>query len=225
MNKLILFTLLLSTYISFAQKNVIKNEIGIQAGYNNGVGLRGHYTYFNFVKEVPMHIRLGIGYTTNNPGVSSDVRKIFINNATNGTPEKKGKNFDARMDFLFPIEILNNSFFNFGARYSSFKGNFKYIGGNEDFDITSTHFGIGAGVGSFFNINSKFNLEFNLGIDYFLPSTLTGHDTSYSPDDENINPQQDNQNNNINFIYKDADKAVNQPKLNPYLMLGVNYEL
>ncbi len=219
-NLFIFFSMLFGT--AFAQSN---NFFGVQFGYNNGFGAKVQYTTFNFIKENPIHLRLSLGYTRVNPGNSDDVRRIFINNATNGTPEKKGRTLDAKLDFLISIKLLNDSYLNVGPRYAGFKGNFKYVGGNEDFDIVSNHFGFGVGVGNFFKINSNMNMEINAGFDYFIPSTLTGHDTSYSPDNENVNAQNDNQNNNEEFTYEDADKSVNQPKYSPFLMLGFNYKL
>ncbi len=47
-------------------------------------------------------------------------------------------------------------------------------------------------------------------------NTVASHDTSYSPDDENINPREDN-------TYEDADNSVNQPKILPRVMFGFNY--
>lgn len=96
----------------------------------------------------------------------------------------------------------------FGPRYSSFRANFKYVGGNEDFDVTSKQFGLGLGAESQFKINNKLNLLAAVGLDYFFNSTLKGHDTSYSPDDDNVNPRNDNENDNAQFTYKDANKAI-----------------
>ena len=64
-----------------------------------------------------------------------------------------------------------------------------------------------------------------MGADYFFSSALTGHDTSYSPDNDNINARTDNENDNIEFTYKDADNAVNQPKIIPQIMIGLVYKL
>lgn len=220
-NYFYLLILLLLPFTVFSQKKTSHNTLSISAGYNDGFGIRSNYTIFNFIKETPMHLRFGLGYSITNPGISNDVRHIFINNNTNGTPEKFGRFIDFRMDFMFPMKIadfLDDSYLNVGPRYSRFKGNFKYIGGNEDFDIVSNQFGLGAGLGNFFEINSKLDFEVNLGLDYYIPNTLTGHDTSYSPDNDNVNPRED-------YDYKDADKAVFQPKFSPYILLGINYKL
>ncbi len=222
--KKFLFTLMIITGITLnAQKS--KLSIGLQTGYNGGFGIQPQLTIYNLTKDVKMHVRIGLGYTSLNPGNALEARRIFINNNTNGTPEKSGTNLDARIDFMFPNKFLNNSYFNIGPRFSSFKADYKFIGGNEFFDVTSTQWGLGLGAGNFFKISQKLDLEFSLGADYYFSSTITGHDTSYSPDDENINPRNDNQNDNQPFTYEDADKAINQPKFVPRLLLGLNYHL
>ncbi len=199
--------------------------LGIQSGYNLGLGFQANITAHNILMDNPLNIRFTFGHTNLNPGSSDDARRIFINNATNGTPEKKGRIIDYRLDFLVPINIADDSFLKVGPRYANFKGNFNYIGGNENFDIVSNQFGFGVGIGKTYAINDVLNLEVNAGFDYFLPNTITGHDTSYSPDDENINGRNDNQNGDIPFTFADADEAINQPKYMPQLMIGINYKL
>ena len=97
-NRLILFlicSLLLSiSFSSYSQANsTSKNSIGIQTGYNRGFSLTGNFTIYNIAEGLPGNIRFGIGYNRINPGNAGDARRIFINNATNGVPEKKRKIF------------------------------------------------------------------------------------------------------------------------------------
>ncbi len=208
-------------------KSPSKFSVGIITGYNRGFGFQGNFMVQNFASEFPFEIRFGIGYTFLNPGNASDARRIFINNATNGVPEKKGGSYDFRLDFLLPKSIfrIEHSYIVFGPRYSTFKGNFKFIGGNEDFDVTSHQWGIGGGIENHFKMTHKLDLVIVLGLDYYFPSTLTGHDTSYSPDNDNVNPRNDNQNNDVPFTYKDANKAINQPGFMPRVMVGVSFNL
>jgi len=215
---------------SFAQEennSPSKLTAGILAGYTSGLGFQGNLTLNSFAAEFPFKLRFGLGYTSSNPGNAPDARRIFINNATNGVPEKSGNTFDYRLDFLLPASIfkIQHSYFIFGPRYSSFKGNFKFVGGNEDFDVKSKQWGLGAGVENHFKMTEKLDLVMAFGLDYYFPSTLKGHDTSYSPDNDNVNPRKDNQNNDVYFNYKDADKAISQPKLVPRAMLGVSFGL
>ncbi len=62
------------------------------------------------------------------------------------------------------------------------------------------------------------------GVDYYIPSTLHGHDTSYSPDNDNVNARNDNENDDVPFTYKDANEAIDQPGLMPYAMIGVTVD-
>lgn len=218
------------SFVSFSQDEIeepSKLTAGIITGYYSGYGIQANIKANDFAKEFPFELRLGIGYTILSPGHAADARRIFINNATNGVPEKRGSNFDYRMDFLLPKTIFGakNSYLVFGPRYSTFKGNFKYVGGNEDFDVTSKQWGIGGGIENHFTMTKNIDLVLVFGLDYFFNSTLKGHDTSYSPDNDNVNARKDNQNNDTVFNYKDADKAINQPKIMPRVMIGVSFGL
>ncbi|WP_178988469.1 hypothetical protein [Winogradskyella schleiferi] len=128
---------------------------------------------------------------------------------------------------MWKTDLLNleESYIVFGPRYSSFTANFNYIGGNEDFDVTSKQFGLGLGGETLFKISEQFRLVAAVGLDYFFNNTLKGHDTSYSPDDDNVNPRNDNQNNDELFTYSDANKAIKQPSLMPRVLIGVVYHL
>jgi hypothetical protein len=190
----------------------------IVTGYNGGFGFQVNGTISNFAKGFPLSARFGVGYTLVDPGQPADARKIFINNATNGIPEESGWFWDLRMDLLYNIKLfsLNKSLLYAGVRYSMFTANFKFIGGNEFFDITSDQWGLGGGLESYFALGSNFDLVITAGVDYYFSGTITGHDTSYSPDDESINPRED-------YTYEDADNSVNQPKILPRVMVGFNY--
>ena len=221
--------LFIFTTLSYAQ--VLPREsnlaLGFSTGYNRGLGFQVSITALNPLESLPMQIRLGIGLTSMDPGNAADARRIFINNATNGVPEEKARAFDYRLDFMLDSDFINSddSKIVFGPRYSSFKANFKYIGGNENFDVTSKQIGLGLGYESQFRMNGKLNLLAAIGLDYFFNSTLTGHDTSYSPDNDNVNPRNDNTNNDVEFTYHDANKAIKQPSLMPRVIMGVVYML
>ncbi|MBT8244272.1 MAG: hypothetical protein HKP48_08125 [Winogradskyella sp.] len=84
---------------------------------------------------------------------------------------------------------------------------------------------MGLGAETHFKINNKLHLTVAARLDYFFNSTLKGHDTSCSPDDDNVNPRNDNENDDAQFTFKDANKAINQPSLMPRLMFGLLYQL
>ena len=189
---------------------------GVVLGYNGGFGGQFNFTITNFQQSFPLSARFGIGYTSMEPGKSSDARRIFINNATNGTPEERGWMWNLSFDMLVPINIFSKSFIYLGPRYSMFTANFKYVGGNEDFDVTSNQFGLGGGLETQFSLVPNLFMVFGAGAEYFFEGTLKGHDTSYSPDGDNVNPRED-------YSYSDADDAVNQPKILGRFMIGINY--
>lgn len=226
---LLTLLLFLFTVITYAQ--VLPREstfaLGFSTGYNRGLGFQITATALRPLESLPVQIRLGIGITSLDPGNSADARRIFINNATNGVPDEKARSFDFRVDFMLDSDFINSddSKIVFGPRYSSFKANFKYIGGNENFDVTSKQIGLGLGYDIQFKMSSKLNLLAAVGLDYFFNSTLTGHDTSYSPDNDNVNPRNDNANDNVQFTYKDANEAIKQPSMMPRLLIGVVYML
>jgi hypothetical protein len=221
--------LLFIIVFSNAQENTENSKLalGISTGYNRGFGVQINATALQPLENVPMQIRFGFGITKLDPGNSADARRIFINNATNGVPEEKAKAFDYRLDFMLSSNFMTSEATHivFGPRYSSFKANFKYVGGNEDFDVTSKQFGIGLGAESQFKMNRRINLLAAVGLDYFFNSTLKGHDTSYSPDNDNVNPRNDNENDGAEFVYADANKAIKQPSLMPRIIIGLVYKL
>jgi len=215
------------TYGQEKVKGPSKFSAGIMTGYNRGYGIQANFVLHRSASELPFDLRLGLGYTFLNPGNALDARRIFINNNTNGTPSKSGRSIDYRLDFMLPKSIfgLSNSYIILGPRGASFKGTFKYVGGNEEFEVVSQQWGLGGGIESHFNMAKNFNLVIAAGLDYYLPSTLHGHDTSYSPDNDNVNTRNDNENNDTPFTYKDANEAIAQPAFMPYAMIGVTLDL
>ncbi len=225
-NKITLLTcslLLIFTFTSFGQS---KKSVGITTGYNRGFGINANFTFIDVAQGLHGNIRFSFGYNRLEPGKADDARRIFINNATNGVPKKKGKSFDYRVDYMMPHSFFNlkKSYLIFGPRYSSFTANFNYVGGNENFDVTTKQWGLGIGAENYFKMTSKFDLVFATGLDYFFNTTLKGHDTEYSPNNDNINPRNDNQNNR-QFKYRDANKAIKQPQFMPRIMVGVSLNL
>jgi hypothetical protein len=191
---------------------------GVQLGYNSGVGVAFSGMISEFARGFPLAAKLGVWYTSVEPGSAWDARQIFINNATNGIPEERGRNWELKLDFLYPVSLLSSlqtQMFG-GVRHSRFTGNFKFVGGNEDFDVKTSQWGLGAGLESQFGMSSRFDLLVSAGLDYYFGGTLQGHDTAYSPDNDNVNPRED-------FTYADADAAIGQPKLKPLIMLGFGY--
>jgi hypothetical protein len=197
-----------------------KLSIGAQAGYNGGAGFLVDARIADFATGFPLSARAGLGRSSMEPGSAADARRIFINNATNGTPEESGRQWDFRFDLMYPIKLLGlkRAFLYGGPRYSKFTGNFKYVGGNEDFDVTAKQWGFGTGLESHFPMSPKIDLVLTGGVDYYSSSTLKGHDTSYSPDGDDVNPREE-------YTFDDADKAISQPEVEFRLMMGIALNL
>ena len=183
-------------------------------GYNGGLGLQLNITVKDFSKDFPFDAKFAAGITFVDAGKPLKARSIFINDNKNGIPDESGRTFDFRIDLLLPISSKLSVYA--GPRFIAFTGNFNFIGGNEDFDVTGYQWGIGAGLESLFTISYPIHLVFNIGYDYYFEDTLYGHDTSYSPDNENVNPRKD-------YKFADADKAVSQPTQNVRAMFGFSY--
>ncbi len=205
-----------------AQESPVSNDpalsVGVEFGYYGGMGFQAFGMVSNVAEGFPMSLRLALGYTSVEPGLSGEARQVFINDATNGIPEEKGRQMDFRLDLLYPVRLLNmeRAYLFGGPRHARFVGSFKYIGGNEDFDVNSNQWGIGGGLESFFAMSPKLDLVLHLGLDYYFESNLTGHDTMYAPDGDNSNGRD-------GYTYEDADQAIDQPKVEPRLMLGFAY--
>ncbi len=191
---------------------------GMLFGYNAGAGIQLFGKVSKFAQGFPFEARFILGYTRMNAGNAAMARKIFINDATNGTPEKKGWAWDFRLDLMHSISLfsMKNAYLYGGVRYLMFTGNYNFIGGNEDFNVTSNQWGFGLGFENHFAMSDRVNFVFNAGVDYFLQSTLTGHDTAYSPDGENVNPRK-------GYSYANAAAAVRQPEWVFRVMVGINY--
>jgi hypothetical protein len=82
--------------------------------------------------------------------------------------------------------------------------------------VTNHSWGVGAGLEGTADINPRFALMLSGGAEYFGKGDLHGHDATYSPDNENVNSRKD-------YVYRDADEAINQPTIEAKLMGGIVY--
>lgn len=193
-----------------------KFSVGGFMGYQNGLSLQGFAVARDFAQGFPLQARFRLARTTVEPGSALDARRVFINDATNGTPREAGSTWDFGLDGIYPVGERTNFFG--GVRYSQFKANFNFVGGNEDFDVTSQHWGLAAGLEIAYPMNAKMDLILAGGGEYYFKARLSGHDTSYSPDGDNVNPRKE-------YTYSDADDAVDQPVIRPIALFGFSYRL
>jgi len=190
----------------------------LSVGYKSGFSMRGTMGLSNFAQGFPLAVEFGISYTSVDAGDPFPARRIFIADATNGTPEKYGTTWDLRFDFLYNLNVRGpKAIYVFaGPRYAMFDAHFHYVGANEEFDVTSNPWGIGIGMKGLFAISNRVDLTLSGGVDNFFDAPLHGHDTTYNPDNQNVNPHE-------NFTYKDARAVVNAPHLLGVLMIGLTY--
>jgi len=193
---------------------------GLHAGYNAGVGFQGSGTFLNFTRDVPLSARFTLGYHWTSAGDPYAARRIFINNNTNGSPEKSANLWMMRFDLLFPVFDLGSQkmYFFGGARHGRYTANFNYVGGNENFDVKSNPWGLGLGFETWFAIGETTDFVAQLGVDYFGKSALQGHDTTYMPSGDDVNPRED-------YTYEDADAAIDQPGWEMLVMIGIRVRL
>jgi hypothetical protein len=129
--------------------------------------------------------------------------------------QESGRLWGYRLDFVYSLNrgpVPNLHLFG-GPRFGRFTGNFKYIGGNEDFDVTSRQWGWGMGLEGRYPLSGAANFVLSAGFDWYGESELRGHDTVYAPDGETVNGRED-------YEWSDADEAINQPGFDPRFQVG-----
>ena len=215
---LTVFTVLL--FCTTAPSAAAEFSTGVELGHGLGLGGALNLEAIDFAQGLPFSLRMSLGYWRLDPGDALAARHAFINDNENGTPQSTGRNVAWRMDLLRELNWgpLAGSRAFVGPRYASFKGTFDFVGGNEKFDVTSSHWGWGAGLERRWAMGPRWGFSMGGGADYYLASAISGHDTSYSPDGENVEPRD-------GYDYDAADEAVNQPKLEWRLSLGFDLPL
>ncbi len=205
-----------STYSTVQSTHWLVGQV--QLGYYGGVGLHASATAQNFAENFPFSVRLGLGYARVASGDAWAARRVFINNNTNGTARSNARVWDARLDVLYPIRLLNlnRTTFFAGPRHSDFDAYFEYIGGAETFNVKSSQWGLGSGIETAYSVSPRVDMVFSLSADYYFRGTLSGHDTYYRPNGDDTHPID-------NYTYKDADAAINQPNIMTRLMIGWAY--
>lgn len=197
-------------------------DLGGQLGFSGGAGGEVMLRLDRAAPDLPLDLRLGVAYVARDAGHPEDARRVFINDATNGTPEESGRVWITRFDLLHPVAaswLPGKGWHAYGGvRYARHTSNFNFVGGNENFDVTSHQWGYGAGLEGRFPVGARTMLLLGAGLDHFLSATLSGHDTSYSPDGDTVNGRND-------YGWDDADAAVSQPKLSPRVMIGLTRHL
>lgn len=191
---------------------------GLNVGYTGGLGIHATGSFMDFTRDLPLSARFTLGYNAASAGDPYQARQIFINDNTNGDPEKSAHTWQFRFDLMFPTFKLGPQtlYLFVGPRYASYTANFNYIGGNENFDVTSKGWGAGFGFESWFVVGDTSDFVLQLGLDWYADTVLSGHDTSYSPSGDDVNPRN-------GYDYAAADDAIGQPSLEVLAMMGMRF--
>jgi len=187
----------------------------LTAGYRSGPGLEALVVADHVLGRTPLRVRLGLRYAAVGAGRAMDARHVFINDNTNGTPEESAHTFGLKLDLLYPVHLFGQShLYAFGGlRRAWYTADYRFVNGNEDFEVTSNHWGLGGGLEKRYPVSPRVALTLAVGLDYYFPSAIYGHDTTYFPDGTSVNGRP-------GYTYADADNAVGQPKLDPQVTLG-----
>nr|MEE4269669.1 hypothetical protein [Candidatus Krumholzibacteria bacterium] len=213
---LAMFTVLVGTAPVSAGEFVGGINLGAEAGFGGHV----HGTFRNFTQDLPLSARFTAGYHKASAGDPFAARRVFINNNTNGTPEDSAKYLQARFDLVFPVfKVGPQQIFLFGGpRVAKYSAEFVYVGGNEDFEVKTSPWGIGMGLETAFAVNDRTDFLIQVGLDHFSKSDLEGHDTIYTADGDYINPRED-------YTWDSANDAVDQPETEVLVMVGMQIKL
>lgn len=189
---------------------------GLALGVDGGIGGEGSVTATGIAQGFPFDARFAIGFHSLDPGNANLARAVFVNNATNGSPEKSGHRWDFRLDARYPIQSgpLRGTWFFMGPRLSLFHADFNFVDGNEEFFVNTNQVGFGAGFDREYPINPHWNLSLSAGLDWYGDGTFTGHGSSYSPDGTLVDPKE-------TYGYVDADRAIAQPRIAPRFAVGL----
>ncbi len=178
------------------------------AGYDGGPAGSMELSIGRFLQESSVELGLSVSWASRSPGDAAGARKIFINDAKNGTPEKSGSAWIYRLDIAHPLTEISGRLLSVfaGPRYSRYTAHFRYVGGNEEFDVRCNQYGLGGGLRASLPLGDRSALLIRGGADYYLESSLQGHDTRYDPNGEDVNPRGE-------YGYADADAAIDQPRV------------
>lgn len=187
-------------------------------GYQQGFGIRATGEAARLIQDAPLGLSFSIAYVFVDPGNAQAARSIFINEATNGTPETSGQTWTLALNAIWYLLVPGVEDFGIvlGPRFSAFSGRFKYVGGNEDFSVTAEEWGVGTGVQCNVPLSPHWGIAISAGFDWYPSATLYGHDTSYSTNGTIVN-------GNNAYTWADANSAVNQPQYVPSILIGVSW--
>jgi hypothetical protein len=204
--------------VAAAPARALDMSYDLLSGWQNGIGFRGVATAQKVIAGAPVAFSFGFGHTLIDPGDALLARHVFINDNTNGTPEKSGTVNDFRLDAVWLLDVarLEDAGVFGGVRYSMFQGRFHYVDGNEDFDVLSNDWALGVGFRGAFAVSRQWSISLSAGLDWFPSRSLYGHDATYNSNGTSVNARGD-------YGWADASRAINHPALVPSLLFGMSW--
>ncbi len=198
----------------------------LMGGYYDGPSVSGTFGLADIFQTVPVGAEIELGYSWTRTGDAALARDVFINQADNGDEDAQasGGVLDLGLNATYP---LNQSYgpvkFSVygGPRYSRWDMRYEYVGGNEDFDVVAHSWGLGGGVRGVMPLGKNFSAVMQLGLDYYFPTSIYGHDATYYPNNSNINARNDGA--GYTYTYADATNATTVPRLRPRVMIGIQF--
>jgi hypothetical protein len=220
MTALLLLAMAASASLAPPARAAMQTATGISAGVNGGLGVEASVTAYDIAEGFPFSVRAGASLLSLDAGDAALARQVFVNNATNGSPEKAAHRWDLRLDLRHQIRgsRFHGAWGYFGPRLSLFRATYDFAGGNETFDVTTNQWGFGAGIETLYPMGAAVDLSVSAGLDGYANADFIGHDSTYDPSGANVNAKE-------TFGYAAADQAVNQPRLSPRLMVGITRRL
>ena len=209
--------------------HALEHYVDLMAGYYKGASVMGGVGFSDIFSKVPIGFELQGGHSWTNPGDPALVRDIFINGTDTGDEDAQsdGNVWDFGLNAVYPLNQTYGpvKFYVFGGpRYAHYDGHFDYVGGNEDFDIIANSWGLGGGLRGVMPLGKGISAIMQLGLDYYFPTSIYGHDATYYPNNANINARQNQEENNgYTYTYADAASATTVPRLRPRVMIGIQF--
>lgn len=198
----------------------------LMAGYYNGPSVSGTVGFDDIFDKVPLGAELELGYSWTPTGDATLACQVFINQNQNNNHEtiNSGGVMDLGLNGTYPLvqsygPVKFSAFA--GPRWARYDVRHEYVNGNEDFDITSYVWGLGGGLRGAMPLSKTFTAVMQVGLDYYFPSSIYGHDATYYPDNSNINAR--NNGAGYTYTYADAQRATTVPHIRPRVMLGLKF--
>ena len=121
----------------------------LMSGYYNGPSVSGTIGFNDIFEKVPLGLELGLGYSWTPTGDPTLACQVFINQNQNNNHEhiNSGGVLDLGLNATYPlVQTYKSAKFGLfaGPRLARWAVRHEYVGGNEDFDVISWVWGLGA---------------------------------------------------------------------------------